>query len=153
MNRRKFIASTISTLCLGLQGPFYLAWGASDERVSIRWIVHRDRLEPLKKDLRWEGKIEPDLTSRRDTRGLPILYILAGALGVSQLAKSLIGVAKDYRHGGLMVDARGENLVIKDLPSLDRGTILVVSKNGEKIFRPESDFDMSAFLKSLKSVR
>ena len=153
MNRRSFIASTISTLYLSWQGAFHRAWGASDERVSIRWSVHRDRLEPVKKGLRWEGKIEPDLTSRRDTRGLPILYILVGALGLSQLAKSLIGVAKDYRHGGLMVDARGEDLVIKDLPTLDRGTILVVSDKGEKIFRPESGFDMSAFLQSLKNMR
>lgn len=126
------------------------AHGASEERVSIRWTVHKDRLEPVKLDLKWRGKIEPDLTSRRDTRGLPIFYILAGALGVAQLARSLIGVAKDYRHGGLMVDARGEDLVIQDLPSLDRGTILVVSKDGERIFRPESDFDMAVFLKSLK---
>ena len=71
---------------------------------------------------------------------------------MAQLARSLIAVVKDYRHGGLIVDVRGDNLEIKDLASLDRGTILVVSSEGEKIFRPESDFDLNAFLKSLKKT-
>ncbi len=61
-----------------------------------------------------------------------------------------MNVVKDVKHSGLIVDARGEKLLIQEHPSIGRGSIVVVGLN--KVQHFDSTKTTTDFLKALKSL-
>ena len=102
--------------------------------VHVRWRVPQAHVDSVREQLRFRGDLAGDQTSV-DSRGIPFFYILAGAVLVPYLADALIAVYRDVRYGGLLVQARGGEIVIENDLRLPGGTLLVKSADGIEVYQ------------------
>ncbi|WP_338416144.1 hypothetical protein [uncultured Sphaerotilus sp.] len=79
----------------GLGGPVCAADG-----LDVTWQVPAPRLSQAVKTTGFlRDRVEADAASVDDTKGLPLLYIVAGVLAFPALAQGLVSVYKDYAYG------------------------------------------------------
>ncbi|MGK7932233.1 MAG: hypothetical protein AB4041_12475 [Microcystaceae cyanobacterium] len=122
-----------------------------NETVTIHWRVPREQVPTVRDDLNFQGKIIPDESTREDDRGLPLIYILIGAVALGSLAKTLLDIYKDARYGGVIVQKndKGE-IVIENDPRLDKGTIIVEQGDEIKvIFKKKDDPQTKELIEAL----
>jgi hypothetical protein len=139
VTRRNFLVGLILGLVV-TQVPLVSLYAQETESVRINWSVSSEQLSAVREDLNFSGQVIPDETSREDDRGLPLVYILIGAVTLGQLAQTLLEVYKDSRYSGVVVrkNKKGE-LVIKNEASLERGTIVVEQGSEVKVIFKEKD--------------
>jgi hypothetical protein len=139
VTRRNCLAGLILGLTV-TQMPLGSLYAQETESVRINWSVPSEQLNDVREDLNFSGQVIPDETSREDDRGLPLIYILIGAVTLGQLAQTLLEVYKDSRYSGVVVrkNKKGE-LVIKNEPNLERGTIVVEQGSEIKVIFKEKD--------------
>lgn len=74
-----------------------------------------------------------------DQRDLVIIPVIVGAIAVFGLAKAIKSFIDDMKVGTI-IDARGETIKVTKDPSLSRGTVLLISKDGTlSLQNPHSD--------------
>jgi hypothetical protein len=153
VTRRNFLAGLILGLTV-TQVPLRSLYAQETESVRINWSVPSEQLSAVREDLNFGGQVMPDETSREDGRGLPLIYILIGAVTLGQLAKTLLEIYKDSKYGGVVVrkNKKGE-LVIKNEPSLERGTIIIEQGSEIKvIFKEKEDPKSEELINALTSL-
>jgi len=102
VTRRNFLAGLILGLTI-TQVPLGSLYAQETELVKINWSVPTEQLSTVREDLSFNGQVIADKTSMQDDRGLPLVYILIGAVTLGQLAQTLLEVYKDSRYSGFQV--------------------------------------------------
>src|ERR1700746_3429309 len=110
MDRRSLIKSGATAVIFGL--IFRYGRALAEQNAAIIWDVPRDQVQTVRETLNFQGKIIPKSNPILDTRGLPLLFIFAGTVAISSLARALVGIYKDVRYGGVVVTARDGKLNI-----------------------------------------
>ncbi len=99
--------------------------------LRIVWRVPVAHIDTVKSSLVFEG----DITEEKNTKALPLIYVIAGVVLLPDFVSSLVDVIdKIKRGGGLKIDARGDPIRVEIDPLLDRGTMIIVDKNGTTRF-------------------
>jgi hypothetical protein len=66
------------------------------------------------------------------------LILVAAAVAVGFLIKRISDVWLDHtRPGGQVIDTQGNKIVVRVAPYLERGMLVLQSKEGVKVFRPQ----------------
>lgn len=104
------------------------------KELAIRWRVPREHVEAVRERLRFEGKIDPDLASTEDSRGLPLVYVFVGAVVLTHLADAILSLHRDLAYGAMVIEAQGDETVITNDPRFHGGTIVVRTADGVQIF-------------------
>jgi hypothetical protein len=118
---------------------------SGSEKVQIQWSIEREYVPKLRETLVFSGEIKPDLSSKTDSRGLPILYVLVGAISLDHLIKTILDVYRELSKGGTVLVPTSEGLEVSSNPALPAGTIVVRTEKGVRIEAvPSSDRDVTA---------
>ena len=151
--RRQFLKSLIlSTVGLGLMAKLNRAETATnkDRPYDFHWRVPKVHFETVKKELTFEGEI----TEEKDAKGLPLVFIFVGAVLLPYLANAILALRREIVHGGVVIDTRGNKIVIDTDKSLPGGVILVVTSEGTEFYEREQISDptelVSALMKGVK---
>jgi hypothetical protein len=98
---------------------------------------------------------EPDADTSRefgDSQLAPML-IIAGVVAAGWIVKMVSDVLLDWnRPGGMLVDATGEKVLVRDAPGAPRGAVVVLSKESTQpqVFQPpERDNGLAALAQIL----
>ena len=140
LNRKQFLRSLVIGF-FGTQLFKQIALAQVDnELVNISWRVPREQVKTVQEDLNFEGEIIPDKSTIEDDRGLPLIYILIGAVTLSSLAQTLLDIYKDARYGGLILrrNEKGK-LEVENDSAIDSGTIIIDQGDEIKIIFKEED--------------
>jgi hypothetical protein len=75
-------------------------------------------------------------------------------VGISALARALVGVYKDLRYGGIVVTTRDGKINITNDVRLSSGTMIVYDNQGLKVYEvtQNADADIGHLAKSLSSI-
>lgn len=65
-----------------------------------------------------------------DSRGGPLLVIIAGVIALVWLAEAILRLRREIRYGGIIVEDRGTRLRIRNDPRLPGRVIIIKDKNG-----------------------
>lgn len=131
-----------------------------DNRVSFRWAVRSPDVEGVRTDLvRRHAEVipqmepfkpSPDEREEYTDASFAPLMVVAGAVALSVVAEAVINFYRGYRLGGAIVDARGKDLEIRELPSLPAGSILVLAQDGSSILlETKSDLNATSLVKAI----
>jgi hypothetical protein len=97
-------------------------------------------------------RYEPPPGERQNTTdpNFSPLVILIVALTASYLATTIFRLWSDIKFGGVVVDARGSELLIKEDHAIPRGTVIVVGAEKDKVqeFTPKDETELGNILKS-----
>ena len=111
--------------------------------VRFEWVIPFDQANLHRDDLDKRGaKLEANRdfipsADEKDTyahSAFGPLVVIAGVVAAAYLVDKVIGWVRSRQNHGLIIDARSGGLSIKEHPSLDRGTVLVMSASGAQRF-------------------
>jgi hypothetical protein len=151
VDRRKLIKTGGSILIFRLTiGSHYTH---AEQIADIIWNVPRSQVQNLRDALNFQGQITPKSNPALE-RGLPVLFVFAGAVAISTLARALVTVYKDMRYGGIVVTARDGKLNIANDDRLDSGTIVVYNNQNIKVYQlnESKGTDVGALVKVLNDI-
>lgn len=104
----------------------------ADERpYQFQWrvpIVHKETVE---RELRFEGVV----TEEKDNRGIPLMFVFVGVALLPDLVGAIYKLIWDMVHGGVVIDARGEEIEVDTDKSLTGGLIVVRTLEGTQIYK------------------
>ncbi|PWW71539.1 hypothetical protein C7212DRAFT_349016 [Tuber magnatum] len=86
-------------------------------------------------------------------RAAPVVLIIIGAIAAINISKMLLELARSYYYGGVVIDARGEKILISNDVKVPAGLVIVIAKDGSKTTFKESDIStefVNAILSKLK---
>ena len=150
ITRRNFV-SEIVLLILTVGIPVRVRAESEDEVLQFTWRVpeaHRTAVEEALRDpaAQFEG------VAREDSKGAAVL-IFAGVILLTYLAKAVLALRRDIVYGGVVIDTRGQTVVIDTDKSLPGGTILVVGKDSTQMFERDEIADPTQLVKELSRVK
>lgn len=131
---------------------------ANEPVVSFRWEnwepTERALLEEQRVRLETQGaEVEPVKEVDPPTKGGPAVWlILAGAVGISILAETIVRTVKEWNKCGIIIDAKSEELKIRPHCQLGSDYVLVRQADGnmEKIqFENKPVLDLVELLKAI----
>jgi hypothetical protein len=157
MNRRFILIGASSVLFARFSGiRKVLANNCKTESCnlsSIEWHIPREQLKDVKVKLNFEGKVKSDPSSVKDTKGLPLIYILVGAVALAELAKTLLDIYRDVRFGGIIVKQENGKIRIDNDRRLSSGTIIISKKDGVEVtFRDKDNPKSKDLIEALGSL-
>ena len=80
------------------------------------------------------GPVPAHLLPDTDDAQFEPLLLIAGAVAIAHLARAISRIVRDHRVGGVVLDTRNHNLVIRDhVRGLDVGTVLVIKDDGTQL--------------------
>lgn len=141
--RRLVLKTWLSTTSgLAAVSAFFIAsplalgpWRAAHAQASVTPFEMRlpvALLPPLRRDPAYAAfNVVGDPDSIDPTKGLPLVYIAAGALMLPDLARSLLALYRDYKYGGTVIEVRQGQLQITQSEKLDADTIVVKDAAGK----------------------
>ena len=114
----------------------------SDERkVNFEWAVRRSELEETSNGLLAKGALlesearsfVPPTIEQDDYShsAFEPMLVIVGVVAVSFLIERIVNIIKDVKHSGLIIDARSDTLIVREQPSLNRGTAIVLLPDGK----------------------
>lgn len=132
----------------------------NDSRVTFRWAVRSPDVKGLRTDLESQhadlmSEVEPFKPSPAEREeytdaSFAPLMVVGGAVALSVVAEAVLKFYRGYQHGGAIIDTRGKNLEIRELPSLPPGSILVLNNDGTStLFDAKSGIDVSALVNAI----
>jgi hypothetical protein len=125
---RRTLLVSISLASLG----FHSVAASQDNKVAFEFRVPTQLLVELKKDTNFpQMSVSGDPGSVDPTKGLPLIYIAAGVLAIPELARSLLALYRDFKHGGTIIEVRSGKIVITHDSRLDADTIVVKDSTGK----------------------
>lgn len=79
------------------------------------------------------------------------LVILLVAFTANYLATTVFRLWSDIKFGGVVVDARGSELSVKENQAIPRGTVIVIGVEKDKVqeFTPKDETELGNILKSV----
>ena len=113
-----------------------------NELVPFRWEVSAADVDTVKNSLQFQGEIKPDT----DTKGAG--FILVGVVLLVVLAKVVLDLVRSMKYGGIIMDARGGEILIKNDVRLPAGVIVIVDQEGTKLHKL-SELDTASDLVTL----
>lgn len=139
IKRREFLGGLVLSLFFHQFSKESVA-AQESQSVNIQWRVPTEQVNTIRKELNFEGQVIPDKSTITDDRGLPLIYILIGAVALGQIAATLLEIYKDTRYGGVLVhkNKKGE-LLIENNVNLERGTIIIDQGNEVKVIFKEKN--------------
>jgi hypothetical protein len=120
-------------------------------------------VDELEIEATWEvsGESGPEIQGILESEGATIppeteeafpLLIIPFAMGAVALARAIIRLWREAKHHGVIIDARGKKLKIKEDPSLPYGTVVVIDGEGQKSTRTDID-DKDELADIIKAAR
>jgi hypothetical protein len=98
----------------------------------VVWQVPGDKLEQAVEATGFPlDKVIGDESLGADTKGLPLVYVIAGLLSLPTLAQGLVNVYKDFVYGSTIVDASGKELKISHDPKGSADVVILKGKDGK----------------------
>lgn len=148
---------TVALLFGVAAGPLPLWAADTGQVVELEWSVPAARLERARDDLRFrDDQVKPDSRAADDTRGLPLIYILVGAVSLIELSRALYDVYRDIKaqdEGATIIDATGRKLVITHDLKGPAGKILVRQPGGKvEVLDARKGYDSAKWLELLQAV-
>lgn len=98
--------------------------------VDIEWTIAPALLSDVKANLRFTG----DTHSVSDGKGIPLVAVIAGVVLLPYLADALLKLRSKLTKPGIVIDARERQLKIRTDPTIPKGMMLIVDKNGSKLY-------------------
>ncbi|MFM6736093.1 MAG: hypothetical protein ACKPJT_11200 [Microcystis panniformis] len=150
IKRRKFLVGLVLSLFFHRFSNQSVS-AQESQSVNIQWRVPAEQVNTVREELNFEGQVIPDKSTITDDRGLPLIYILIGAVALGQIATTLLEIYKDTKYGGVIVrkNKKGE-LLIENNANLERGTIIIDQGNEVKIiFREKNDPTATELIQAL----
>ena len=132
--RRIILTGFIATIFARLL-PSKLVQGQETDSVDIQWRVPREQVRTVEEELNFEGEITGDKSTIEDSKGLPLIYIFAGVVAVSQLTKTLLEVYRDLRYGGIVVHSKDGKVMIDNDPRFSSGTLIIIQEDEVKVIQ------------------
>ena len=144
----------------GASGSSPLSITTADDRVTFRWAVRSPDVQALRTDLvSKHAELLPEMEPFRPTpaereeytdASFAPLMIVGGAVALSVVAETVLSFYRGYQHGGAIIDTRGKDLDIRELPSLPAGSILVVNRDGPPtLLETKSGLDVTALVNAI----
>ncbi|MFH0785273.1 MAG: hypothetical protein V2B20_25430 [Pseudomonadota bacterium] len=159
MTRREILLQGIFALWMATSINLFSCVGlksVSPERqeLRIRWHVPRDQMPLIREKLYFKGEVEPDLDSATATKGLPITFLIVGAVFLPYLVDAIIAAYRDIRYGGIVITFKdnGEVFIINDC-RIPGGTILIKRKDDVEFCRIEKEPPPQMMFNILKPVK
>lgn len=123
----------------------------AEDSVSVVWRVPGDRVGLARDAVHFsDGQISADESSIADSKGLPLLYVLAGVVLLPELAKGLVSVYKEWTSLTTVVDSSGGKLVITHDPRGSADVTIVKGANGQvTIYDNRKSFSSEKWLQIL----
>jgi hypothetical protein len=152
LNRReclKIIFLGASALCWGTRRLKAEQTTYADTPVQFQWRVPIAHYETVKNELDFDGTIEPE----KDAKGVPLVFIFVGAVLIPYLAKTVIALCHEIKYGGVVIDTRGEKIIIDTDKSIPGGMVVVVSTEGTEIYDKDEIEKPSALAEVLFKAR
>ena len=152
MKRRKLIKTGTSALIFIITFGFRYAY--AEQSGAIIWNVPNGQVQTLRDALNFQGQIIPKSNPLPGTRVGPLLFIFAGTVAISTLARALVAVYKDVRYGGIVITTRDGKLNIENDDRLNSGTIVVYNNQNIKVYQTtqNTDTDIGPLVKSLNDI-
>ena len=132
--------------------PEKLVQGQETDSVDIQWRVPREQVQTVEEELDFDGEITGDQSNIEDSKGLPLIYIFAGVVAVSQLARTLLEVYRDVRYGGIVVHSENGELLIDNDPRFSSGTLIIVQGEEVKVFQAKNQPQPTEVIEALKPL-
>lgn len=153
MVQRRGVLLQVVAVAAGVAGLIGSA-RAADE-VEVTWRVPAPRLQEAMAAVGVPPeRVKPDAATVEDTRGLPLLYIVAGAFALPVLAQGLVSVYKDLtRSGATVIDVSGAKVdITHDLKS-PADVVIVKDRDGKVTVIPgRPALDAARWLEILASA-
>jgi hypothetical protein len=115
--------------------------------MNVRWIAYEADADAISRRIGEGGSVqdrhpwEPDADTADefgDSQFEPLIMIIGGALAAGWLLEQVSNVLLDWRRpGGLLIDARGDELIVRPAPRAERGSIVIVTTSGQQMYPPE----------------
>jgi hypothetical protein len=129
-----------------------------ENQVKFQWVVDNSNLDIYRAELLSLGaeleEVRPIEFSSEEIEEYKVLavgplFILAGVLSFGFLVELTMKVVRNLKYNGLIIDARGEELIIREHPALDQGSVVVVGSNKAHKFDSEKSTEIKDTLKEL----
>jgi hypothetical protein len=103
-------------------------------RLPIEWRVPEAQLHKVKRHLDFHGDTTPGPIDDR-SRGLPLFYILVGLASLPSIVDAIVATYRDMFLSGIIIDACGEKLEIRNDPTLPVAVVVVRCRQNVEIYR------------------
>lgn len=77
------------------------------------------------------GDLETETIARKGSPLVITWFIIAGTATVTALAETVASLILDYKESGCLIDFREKNVVIKPVPSIERGHCFIITPDGK----------------------
>lgn len=126
--------------------------GQEADSVDIQWRVPREQVRTVEEELNFEGEITGDKSTIEDSKGLPLIYIFAGVVAVSQLARTLLEVYRDLKYGGIVVHSKDGKVLIDNDPRFSSGTLIIIQEDEVKVIQAQDQPQPTDVIDALKPL-
>lgn len=118
-----------------------MAKTADQRLLRFRWVSDQSttvaELESVAEALRNAGA-DAEIEEAKGFFDLGISVLIVGAMAVVSLAGTILSFVKDIQHGGLIIDGTRNPPMIREDRSLDRGVVIFIPRQGDKIVLGDS---------------
>jgi len=146
LNRRYFLK-----LIAFSTGPFVFSLGkamaqsSEDElKWEFRWRVPQAHFNTVRRELQFDGKIVEE-----ETKGI-FVSIFVGTVLLTYLAKAILALRREIVHGGVVIDTRGDKIIIQTDKSLPGGVIVIVTPEGTQYHERDELGNLAELVSKLK---
>ncbi len=149
---RRIVLTGFMTMMFARLFPSKLVQGQETDSVNIQWRVPREQVRTIEEELNFEGEITGDKSTIEDSKGLPLIYIFAGVVAVSQLTRTLLEVYRDLRYGGIVVHSKEGKVMIDNDPRFSSGTLIIIQEDEVKVIQDKDKPQPTDVINSLKPL-
>jgi len=111
-----------------------------EDQLKFKWVTRRSDVKIYQEELVANGAMlqqdivlfKPPEKEKQDyaQSSFDPLLIISGIAAITYLVSKIISTIKEIKHCGYIIDARGEELIFREQPSLRGGSYLVFTKDG-----------------------
>ena len=139
MQRRKFLINMTFAILYGKYSAT-IASANQQQTAAIEWHVPADRSLDIQESLEFNGIVVTEKKNQENSRSIPLIYILVGSVALGSLAETLLKVYRDWKYGGIIVTRNSDKkIIIRSIPNLERGIIIIDNGKDLKIAIQERD--------------
>ncbi|MCX6305818.1 MAG: hypothetical protein NT040_12715 [Bacteroidetes bacterium] len=119
-----------------------------ENSVKFKWVSRRSEVKKCQDEFTANGakvegettKFDPPVNEKQDyaQSSFDPLLVIFGIASLTFLVQKIISTVRELKHPGYIIDARGDELIFREQPSLKGGSYLVFQKDGTV-----SKFDMT----------
>ena len=149
---RRIILTGFMAMIFARLFPARLVQGQETDSVDIQWRVPREQVRTVEEELNFEGEITGDKSTVEDSKGLPLIYIFAGVVAVSQLTRTLLEVYRDLRYGGIVVHSKDGKVLIDNDPRFSSGTLIIIQEDEVKVIQDKDKPQPADVIDALKPL-